>query len=301
MVDNHDNSGEYQPPSRDEVQEAASALQNEIAVAFDVYMGMVVLDRTVDCTERAEVMAERWRIPMERYQLEQAGDEFLSDEGAQLYSALEASFILTLSGDSQRQALRLAVPEMVGRFLGAGEGIWHEHWPELQKSFLTEVDRKTAAPNDLSPMTVKRPERVSRFNRSRNRRIEAWNIRLGEAYTEAAFFYKDLAPDGRALSPEERSTAEAHVEMAATIDRELDLFRELFSEHDWSQTRLMLAEYRSLRRSLTLALSSDPGRRGLALSLDEAGVRTFIMNQRVNGASHEDAIERLKVETTAGA
>jgi hypothetical protein len=301
MAASNGNSQEYQPPSRAEVEKAATDFQNEIAAAFDAYMGMYVLRRTVDCTEQAEVLAERWRIPIERYQLEQVGDEFISDEGAQLYSAIEASFILTLSADPARRALRLDPDELMGRILGAGEGIWHEHWPEIHESILTEVDRKVAGPADLPAVTVKRPSRLSRFNRSRTREIDAWKVRLGEAYTEAAFFYKELAPDGRELSAAERAAAEEHVETAATVDRELDLTRELFSEQEWSQTRLMLAEFRSLRRSLTLALSSNPHRRSLALSLDEAGVRTFIMNQRVNGASHQDAIERLKVEMAAGA
>lgn len=301
VADNEGSSAGYHPPSKAEVQTAATDFQNEIAAAFDAYMGMIALNRTVDGTELAEVLAERWRVLMERYQLEQAGDEFLSDEGAQLYAALEASFILTLSSDPDRQALRLDPEELMGRILGAGEGIWHEHWSELQESILTEVDRKAAGPVDLPPITVTRPARISRFNRSLNREIDAWNVRLGEAYTATGFFYKDLAPDGRELSAEERAAAEAQVETAAAVDRELDLARGLFSEQDWSTTRLMLAELRSLRRSLTLALSSDPRRRGLAVSLDEAGVRTFIMNQRVQGASHQDAIERLKVETAAGA
>jgi hypothetical protein len=295
------NSEEYRPPSRAQVEKAATDFQDEIATAFDTYMGMFVLGRTVDCTEQAELLAERWRIPMERYQLEQVGDEFISDEGAQLYSALEASFILTLSGDPERRALRLDPDELMGRILGAGEGIWHENWAEFRDSILTEVDRKAAGPLELAPITARRPERISRFNRNRNRAIDAWNVRLGEAYTATAIFYKDLAPDRRELSAEERAAAEEHAETAALVDRELDLARELYSEHDWSHTRLMLAEFRSLRRSLTLALSSDPRRRDLALSLDEAGVRTFIMNERVNGASHEDAIERLKVETATGA
>jgi hypothetical protein len=301
MADSNGNGGGYQPPSPAAVQEAASALRDEIAAAFDAYMWMLVEDRRVDCTDQAEVMAERWRIPMERYQLEQAGDAFISDEGAQLYAALETSFLLTLSSDAERRALRLDVPELGGRFLGAGEGIWHEHWAEMEASILTEVDRKAGGPVDLAPMTAHRPERISRFSRSRNREIDAWNVRLGEAYTATAVFYRDLAPDGRELTPEERAAALDRVETAAAVDRELDLAREFFSEEQWSKTRLMLAELRSLRRSLTLALSSDPGRRGLAVSLDEAGVRTFIMNQRIHGASHEDAIERLKVETAAGA
>lgn len=301
MAASNGNVGEYQPPSPAEVEKAAVDLRDHIAVAFDRYMWMIVEDRKVDCAEQAEVMAERWRIPMERFQLEQAGDEFLSDEGAQLYAALEASFILTLSGEAERRAVRLEVPELMGRLLGAGEGIWHEHWPELHESMLTEMDRKMAGPSELPSVTIKRPSRISRFNRSRNREIDAWNARLGEAYTETAVFYKELAPDGRELSAEERAAAAEHVETAATVDRELDLARELFSEQDWSHTRLLLAEFRSLRRSLTLALSSDPGRRSLALSLDEAGARTFIMNERVNGASHHDAIERLKAEMAAGA
>jgi hypothetical protein len=301
MAARNGNSQEYQPPSRAEVKKAATDFQNEIAAACDAYMGMFVLGRSVDCAEQAEVLAERWRIPIERYQLEQVGDEFISDEGAQLYSALEASFILTLSGDPERRALRLDPDELMGRILGAGEGIWHEHWAEFRDSILTEIDRKAAGPVEMAPMAARRPDRVSRFNRNRNRAIDAWNARLGEAYTATAIFYKELAPDGRELSAEERAATEEHVETAATVDRELDLARELFSQQDWSQTRLMLAEFRSLRRSLTLALSSDPDRRSLALSLDEAGIRTFIMNQRVNGASHQDAIERLKLEMAAGA
>jgi hypothetical protein len=295
-----DSNGEYQPPSPAEVQEAATALRDEIAAALDAYMWMIVEDRSVDCTDQAEVMAERWRIAMERYQLEQIGDEFISDEAAQLYAALETSFVLTLSGDAERRALRLDVPELAGRFLGAGPGIWHEHWAEMEASILTEVDRKAAGPVDVSPITAHRPERISRFARSRNREIDAWKVRLGEAYNATAVFYRDLAPDGRELSSEERSAVQEQVETAAAVDRELDLARGFFSEEEWTKTRLMLAEFRSLRRSLTLALSSDPGRRGLAVSLDEAGVRTFIMNQRINGASHEDAIERLKVEIATG-
>lgn len=301
MAASNGNSEEYRPPSRAEIEKAATDFRNEIAAAFDAYMGMFVLARTVDCTEQAEVLAERWRIPMEQYQLEQVGDEFISDEGAQLYSALETSFILTLSGDPERRALRLDPDELMGRIFGAGEGIWHEHWAEFRDSMLTEVDRKAAGPVELPPITARRPDRISRFNRHRNRAIDAWNVRLGEAYTATAIFYKDLAPDGRELSAEERAAAEEHVETAALVDRELDLAREVFSEHDWSHTRLMLAELRSLRRSLTLTLSADPHRRELALSLDEAGVRTFIMNERVNGATHERAIERLKVKMAAGA
>jgi len=301
MADSNGHRDEYQPPTPDAVQEAATALRDEIAAAFDAYMWMIVEDRTVDCTDQAEVMAERWRIPMERYQLEQVGDEFLSDEAWQLYAALETSFILTQSGDAERRALRLDVPELTGRFLGAGEGIWHGHWAEMKQSILIEVDRKAAGPVDLAPITAQRPERISRFSRSRKREIDAWKVRLGEAYTATAAFYRDLAPDGRELDPEERAAASDHVETAAAVDRELDLAREFFSEEEWSRTRLMLAEFRSLRRSLTLALSSDPSRRRLALSLDEAGVRTFIMNRRVQGASHEDAIEHLKSRMAAEA
>ena len=123
----------------------------------------------------------------------------------------------------------------------------------------------------------------------------------GETYTEIAFFYKELAPSGHELTEQESSASREHLEEAAAADRHLDASREVFSRRDWDVTQLMLGELRSLRHGLALALSGDQARRALAPTVDEQGVSTFIMNERVNGASYEEAIARLTARVEAEA
>jgi hypothetical protein len=285
-----------------EVREAASALREEIAAAFGAYNTMGNdEDAAVESWEWVERLAERWRIAMERCQLERVGEEFLSDEAVQLYAALESSFILSLSPLPERQAMRLTPMELVGRLLGAGPGIWHEQWEDLHERILTQMDRRVGGPVYLPHATVHRPARLWRLQHRRIRRMHELTAFAGEAYTEIGTFYKELAPDGRALTEQESTASREHLEEAAVADRHLDASREVFSRRDWDVTQLMLAELRSLRRGLALALSDDPARRALAPTVDELGVRTFIMNERVNGAGHEGAIARLTARLEAEA
>lgn len=175
---------------------------------------------------------------------------------------------------------------------------------EERERILTAIDRAAGRALDLPDGAVHRPSRLRlRFQPRRKRQFLPLVNMVGDMYTAVAVFYKQLAPDGRELSDEERIAARQQIEAAAAADRELDLARGIFPQSDWEPTRLMLAEIRSLRRSLVLALSPDPGRRALVVTIPEAGVRTFVMRQRLAGATHEEAIARwlnLKEPERAG-
>jgi hypothetical protein len=233
--------------------------------------------------------------------VERTGADVLSDEGAQLYSALEDSLVLSRSADEERRALPLGAAELLSRMLSAGEGIWGDDWDDTREQMRTIIDRVAGGPIDLPDGAVHRPSRLGlRLRPRRNQQLAQLLDLAGQTYTAVAVFYKELAPDGRALSDGEQVAARSQIEDAAATDRELDLARGGFPERDWEPIRLMLGELRSLRRSLVLALSQDPERRALAITIPEAGVRTFVMNQRVSGASHEEAIARLPSAALGG-
>jgi hypothetical protein len=279
---------------RQQVGQAGAGILSDFAEAMAAYTA-TFSHEDVDCGTWLERLSARWRVAMEKFQGEQPGVGFLSDEAEQLYSALEDSFALSRSADEQRLGLRLGGEELLARLMGAGEGIWHEDWDGIREDILTELDRKLARPTELPRSTLSRPAHVfARLQRGRRERVRSLIDLVGSTYTATAVFYKALAPDGRRLDEPERAEALEHVEEVAACDRVVDLEREAFSQKDWEATHLMLAEMRSLRRSLILALSEDPDRRALAVTLPEARVRTFVMNERARGASWEAAVAKLK-------
>lgn len=291
------------PEDRQRISQASAEFFDDFWAALAGYSATFADGPTDTAPEEwLELMALRWRVMMERNGVERAGEDVLSDEGAQLYSALEDSFALSGSADEERRALRLGPEEFLSRMLSAGEGIWHGDWEQQRERMLTSIDRTAGGPIDLPDGAVRRPSRLSfRFQPRRQQQMTRLLNLAGETYNALAVFYKELAPDGRELSAAEQSAVRSQIEDAAAADRELDLARGSFPERDWEPTRLMLGELRSLRRSLVLALSSDPERRGLVVTIPEAGVRTFVVNQRLAGASHEEAIARWLALDKGGA
>jgi len=101
---------------------------------------------------------------------------------------------------------------------------------------------------------------------------------LGELLRETTFetyrFYRDIAPDGRELTADERAAALERLELGAicsrTVDRDRDIVEHVAEGFDLRPT---LAALRSLQHSLVLALSEDAALRSRAMTVDELQAR----------------------------
>jgi len=85
-------------------------------------------------------------------------------------------------------------------------------------------------------------------------------------------FYLELEPDGRLLSLQEQTAARERLEIGALCLRDVDENRDLVrysASQEHSDFRPSISFLRVMQRSLMLALSTDPTRRGRAISLRE--------------------------------
>jgi hypothetical protein len=303
---------ELEPPERRaEIIEdgaARNALVGDFTAVLGRYSQMILRDEDGEAWDCLETLAERWRDAGELRRLEQMGDGFLSDEAVQLFAALEDSLILLLSSDEQRRALRLEAEELVDRFVMAGsQGLYdgiYDSWEEAIRPKLVEGELEFGRP--VQPRRVEPPKRPSGSPLAAGRRKRRDRMRepmelLSNAMLETALFYKQLDPDGRELRGEDRAKARELLEAGAACDRRIDRDRYQFSQSSWDLVSLNLAQFRAMRRSLVLALSDDPARRAKAMPAGELQSRVFVMNERLNGASYEEAWDRLQAAIAAQA
>ena len=113
--------------------------------------------------------------------------------------------------------------------------------------------------------------------------------------------YEQVNPDGRPLSAPERTTVSEHLRKDAAFSRRLDRAASSLSRGDWEPAQLTLSFQRSLNRSLVPALSDDPERRRLAMSQPEVRGRAWVLQERVRGASWEQALARVQAIAEAAA
>ncbi len=244
-----------------------------------------------------ERLAARWRELGEVEHLADLEEEWLPEEGVQLFSALEDSLILTLSSSAPRRALTLDVDEIAARIYLAGQdGSLGEDWRAMAEEVMEAYDERAGK-------RVERPElprhAMPRLPSVKRRRQQARTAELMELTSEALVaairIYEELHPDGRELTEAEREAADDRVEALAEADRLTDRVRFLFSETDWKLFALLLAAARSARRGLILACSANSEHRALAMPVDELQGRVLVANERIQGRSlaeiHEHAEE----------
>jgi hypothetical protein len=82
------------------------------------------------------------------------------------------------------------------------------------------------------------------------------------------------------------------LEAAAVCTRTIDLEYDTITRDDHEHGRPLYALFRSLQRSLVLALSDDPARRARAMPLGEGQLRALMAREQMaNGSSWAEAWE----------
>lgn len=276
-----------------------AGLLEEFGRAVEAYSRMVTSDDYGEASEWSERLAERWRETAEVARLEQLGDELLPSEALQLFGALASSMILAGDDDERSHRLALGEQEFAERLVLAGsEGIWAD-WEELMRVVELERAQRFGSVSEIKPGAPKRPP-AHLPTPGRRRRTARANELLAELERRLLetrdFYYESLAPDGRALTAEERAATERHLQALAVCCREIDLDRYIWPTGEWDAMQPLLAELRSMQYSLALAVSNDPRRRAKAASSDERKARAFVAAELVRGASREEAVGRLRAE-----
>jgi hypothetical protein len=224
--------------------------------------------------------------------------EILPENLYALDGAIEDSLVLSLSTDVARRDLRINQDdlgrraEIAGREL-LGDG-WEHYWDELWKDVQVDVaefndvgrrfsgeewvDRshdeilrflKGAYAKDPAEQRMTVTMRL-RGRRGRIARVDQLAGRINEVLTAALGFYKELAPDGRRLTGENRQDATAHLLASAAALRIVDIEQpNLDAEHYRDHLAPWIWVSRSVCRSMVLALADDPALRAHAMPVQE--------------------------------
>ena len=268
------------------------ALRLSIADLLDDYQAVLRRDTAGDAWDWVERLAALWRRGAELSGLERFGDDFLPDDVVELVAAVDSSMVLFGLDDPRRTELGLDVEELSRRTSAVGHRLWPDWDRQLDATWREHLRRAgrpdTDRPDDWPPVpaAIRRPRRSKR---------EAHRLaeEQAELFVAACQLYPRLDADGRTLTGAERQEMLSQIRAIAVIDREVDRQSAMFSVADWQAGVIQLAELRSIRRSLALMLSTDPERRRLAMTLPQFRERLFLAQQRITGASWDEALAAL--------
>jgi hypothetical protein len=272
------------------------SMSEELAAAVFAYLVMHAADDYGEAWDWLERLADRWRNVAEKHKLEQLGDDFLPSEAQDLLASLESSLVLASSADETRRALRLDYSELLQRLISvASHGFFED---EIIEPAWVELERR--AGHSLERQPIERPPTPTpRWGRRKARARELVAL-LDATLGDVATVHRELAPDGRKLSAEERARTIEQLEQAAAVTRTLDLEYDTITRADHELARPLYALFRSAQRALVLALSDDPARRRRAMPLKEAQWRAAILNERLtNDLTYEEAWAKVKADVDA--
>jgi hypothetical protein len=259
----------------------------------------------------------------EARQLEEVGiydpiDEVVPEDLFALEGAIEDSLVLSLSTDVARRDLRIDQDDLGRRADLVGRELLGDDWDAYWDQFWRDVQVDVAEFNDagrhangenwvdrsqgeivrfLRGGYAKEPaeQRMTVTMRLRGRRgrivrVEHLAERINEALTSAMSFYKQLAPDGRRLTGDDRQDAIAHLQTSAAALRIVDIeLPSLDAEHYRAHLGPWIGVSRSVTRSLVLALAENPALRGRAMGVDELQQRAQRAARQVGLLTDEEA------------
>jgi hypothetical protein len=280
---------------------AAVEMRTLLWVALNTYPTLDADDGAQEAWAWLERIAAQWRQAAQLHALEQAGDAFLPDDAAELLAALESSLALTGSDDPEHWELTLGAEEIVERMLPIGAGLWAD-WEQILDVLWREREHRAGRPRTDRPDSwppVAAP--VKHPRRSDKGVVRGLSAHLDAELAATAGLYNELVPDGRRLTDQERAAALERIRALAAFSRRIDLGAGRFAQTDWDLVVLSLSELRTVARNLVLAVSEDPARRRLAMSLNETRERAFILGARAQGSSWDDAYAALRAFEQANA
>jgi hypothetical protein len=252
-------------------------LRGVILEASSGYGRMLEADNFSDAWAWLEMTALAWR-DTEEFDLEHAfDDDFLPIEAASLLGAIEDSFVLARSESEQHRELALEWSEVVVRTQQAGEaGLLGVGWNRAVDEVYSQSERTRATKRSIEEAYKKRRRkqvglraRVQRGMTPRHRALQLPAL-LDDTAVPLAAFYRQLDPDGRPASEDERAEGHRHIEEAAAALRGIDIKRDLYDQGIYGTHILpFVSMIRATMRSLVLALSEEPERRARAAPLLE--------------------------------
>jgi hypothetical protein len=282
---------------RDAAMSAKGDLVLMLMEAATTYNAMRVFTKKyTGAQEFLELIAERWRAA-EILDLGRLGSDFLRDEELALLGAIEDSLVLSLSDDEEHRAHRLDPLEVRERvrtvsrelpYAEAWDTTWDRYATDVKAAWRVQDGWHEAADDyidDLAgTMKLGRDSLVEKARRIRPRRVATRLLpgrpkraarihELAEALfvdiSEAVDHYQQIAPDGRALTPQEQEAVRALLVSGAIRMRVLDAERDLFGDTEASVVRQYTELHHALHRSMILTLSPDPERRNRAMPASE--------------------------------
>jgi hypothetical protein len=261
--------------------------------ALNAYPEVRERDSEGEAWEWLERLAEHWRRGAELTGLHFLGDDFLPD-ALGLLGALESSLALLGTGDPRRAELALTADEIVAGMIRVGPGLWPD-WDRILNDMWRFREHVAGRPDTDRPDGWPPVPKPVRHPRRTRRAAGPLATDAGEALASVTKLYPRLDPDGRRLTGGERQEVLENIRAIAVAG--LRMYREsgLFCPGDWDAWGIELGMLSSLLRSLALAVSDDPERRGLAMSLDHVRQYLFMSTHRVaNRTSWFEAAEALR-------